>query len=67
MSSPAAIEKLVQRAGATRFVYDWTPKQAIVGFEIRKRAIRIPVDLPDPNDRTFTRTPARGEERAPAV
>lgn len=67
MSHPARIEQLVRRTGASRYVYDWRPRTALIGFELAGRHIRLQIALPAPDDPSFTRTPSRGEYRAPAT
>lgn len=63
--SRAEIERTLRRWGAEQFMYGWTDQAAIVGFVMRNRQVKFVVPMPDPNDRSFTHTPSRGNPAAP--
>lgn len=65
-ASRAEIERTLQRYGASGFMYGWEGTKHIVMFSMEGRRIRFVLDMPDPQDREFTHTPARGTERSPA-
>ena len=58
------IEKILRQHGADQFMYASSGCHAQVGFVISDRMIKITLNLPDPTDREFTHTPARGNKRA---
>lgn len=62
--SRAEIERTLRRWGAEQFMYGWTDQAAIVGFVMRNRQVKFVVPMPDPNDRSFTHTPSRGNPRS---
>lgn len=55
--SRAEIERILERYGATGFMYGWQRDTAIVAFEAKGRRIRFTIPLPDRHDRAFTHTP----------
>lgn len=59
------IERLLASFGATAYGTFHEPGRAILGFEIRGRRIRFIMPLPDPNERQFTHTPQKAEQRHP--
>jgi hypothetical protein len=61
--SRAEIERILQRYGATAFMYGWQSKMAMISFEVANRRYRVLLPLPDQNDSQFWRTPARGTKR----
>lgn len=65
--SRAEIERTLRRFGCEEFGYSWTPDGYRIGFRIKNRLVRYDLPLPRPEDRQFTRTPARGLERTPAA
>lgn len=52
--SKAEIERTLQRYGATSFLYGASPTQAMIGFVVEGRQIRMILQMPDRNDREFT-------------
>ena len=63
--SRGEIERVLQRYGATQFVYGWEESSAVIGFRADNRNIRFVVPLPDRNADEFTLTPGRKYERHP--
>lgn len=64
--SRAEIERTLKRYGAVQFAYGWDRAGAVIGFVAHGRQIRFLLPLPDPTNREFTHTPARGTKRSPA-
>jgi hypothetical protein len=62
--SLAEIEQILTRYGATGFAYGWSGNDAMVGFTVGNRMIRLVVPLPDKNSREFTHTPERQTQRS---
>lgn len=62
--SRAEIERTLLRYGATRFMYGWDEKHAMVSFVMRGKQIRFVVEMPDKNDPKFARTPSRRQLRS---
>jgi len=63
--SRAEIERILERWGATSFMYGWQRDRAIIAFELQDRRIRFELPMPGRDDRAFTRTPTglmRGEK-----
>ena len=62
--SRSEIERTLQRYGATRFLYGWEPKRAVIGFEINSRQIKMFLPLPNYEDFGLTDSKrwARSEE-----
>lgn len=65
--SKAEIERTLARYGASHFVYGTAPTGALVQFNMNDRSIRFTMALPQRNDREFTHTPSRGQERTRAA
>lgn len=65
--SIAEIERIVESYGATAFSYARRrdPGLAVVEFEMCDRRIRFVQPMPDPSDKEFTHTVARGTKRTP--
>jgi hypothetical protein len=57
--SKQEIETLLERFGATAFMYGRQGNRAAVGFELRGRRYRMLLNLPDPGDPVFSRTPEK--------
>lgn len=67
-ASKAEIERTLMRYGADEFMYGTTvAKGAVVQFRAHSRYVRFVLDLPDPTDPQFTRTPQRGTARTEAA
>jgi len=62
--SRAEIERILQRYGATGFLYGWQSTQAVIQFDMHDRRVRFILDMPDPYDRVFTHTPTRNTKRS---
>ena len=64
------IERTLARYGATQFVYGWDEGQAVIGFGVHGRQVRLQLPMPDRDAHEFTRTPtglprsATGAQRA---
>lgn len=65
--SRAEIERTLRRYGADGFMYGWETNRAVIGFTMNARQVRFVIGMPDPNERRFTHTEARGGCRARAV
>lgn len=59
------IEKTLSRYGATGFAYGWQGDVAILGFQMKGRAIKFALPMPARESREFTHTEARGTKRHP--
>jgi hypothetical protein len=55
--SLAEIEQQITRYGATGFIYGWSGDNAMIGFVVGGRQIRLTVPMPDRTNRVFTHTP----------
>lgn len=64
-SSRMELERTVRRYGADQFAYMTRSGQAVIGFVADGRQVRFTLPLPDPKERRFTHSPAKGLERAP--
>lgn len=64
--SRVEIERILQRYGATGFVYGWTDQRAMLGFEMRGRRLRFELPLPALNAKEFQTTPT-GRRRTPTA
>jgi hypothetical protein len=64
--SKTEIERTLQRFGADQFAYGWDETQALIGFRIAGRSVRMTLILPSPDDRMFSRTPT-GRRRTQAA
>ena len=62
--SRAEIETILRRYGATGFAYGWDETSAVLGFKVHNRQIKFILEMPDPNDQKFWRTPERKFERS---
>lgn len=65
--SRAEIEKTLTRYGANSFMYGWVEGHAAIGFQLNGRAIKFVLPMPNPNDREFTHTPEKNQERKPEI
>ena len=64
--SLAEVERTLTRYGASGFVYAWSGNDAMIGFVVGNRQIRLVIPLPDRNSRQFTHTPERHFPRSKA-
>lgn len=55
--SLAEIERSIVRYGATGFIYGWNGNDAMIGFVVKGRQIKLTVPMPDRNSRAITHTP----------
>lgn len=62
--SRAEIEAILRRYKADAFGYLSERDSAVVMFRMAGRNIKFILPMPDPEDREFTHTPARGERRS---
>lgn len=62
--SQMEISALLRKYGANGFQYGWEGDRAAVGFKAHGRVIRFVLDLPDPKDPEFAKTPT-GQVRKP--
>ena len=62
--SRAEIERILRRYGATGFMYGWQEDRAVLGFVARDRQVRFVLPMPNPRDRRFTHTEAKGLQRS---
>ena len=65
--SRTEIETTLKRYGATSFMYATEQTSALIGFRIADRMVKFVLPLPDPKDRKFTHTPAKGLPRSASV
>lgn len=67
-ASRTEIERTLRRYGADQFSYGWEHSDernfAVVSFRAHNRLIRFTLPMPDPDDRAFTHTPAKGMRRS---
>lgn len=61
--SQAELRKILARYGAEGFLFGEFKNQAAIQFGIRGRVVKFALDLPDPADDRFTKTPSRGRLR----
>jgi hypothetical protein len=61
--SKAEIERLLQRYGATGFLYGWNEGSAVIGFVMNARQVKLVLPLPDRGSTEFTETPSRNWTR----
>lgn len=61
--SEAEIKALLRRYGASEFMSGWDDRRAIVGFRKSGLTVRFVLTMPDPKERRFTHTEARGLPR----
>lgn len=64
--SRAEIERTLARYGASSFLYGWDADRAMVGFVAADRQVRFVLPMPARDDREFTHTPERGNQRSAA-
>ncbi|MGV3580037.1 hypothetical protein [Brevundimonas sp.] len=64
--SRSEIEATLKRYGATSFMYATGEDAAMVMFHIAERRVKFVLQMPNPNDRQFTHTPAKNMRRSPA-
>lgn len=62
--SLAELTRTVRRYGADSFAYMTDNEKAIVGFTVHGRQVRFILPMPDPKERRFTHSPARGTLRS---
>ncbi|MFD3162833.1 hypothetical protein [Herpetosiphon sp. NSE202] len=60
------IEQVLERYGATGFMYAWQNNAAAIIFEMHQRRIRFILPLPNRDSREFWYTPSRGTRRSDA-
>lgn len=60
------IERLLQRYGATAFVYGWQGDKSMIAFQYGRFQIRLIVPMPDRNERQFTHH-SRGKRESSAA
>ena len=65
--SRAEIERILQRYGATGFMYGWETTRAMIGFVIAERRYRTQLPLPDRQAAEFTRTPRAAQSVQPGL
>lgn len=65
--SLAEIEGTLTRYGAQQFAYGWSGDNAMVGFAIRGRQIKLVVPLPNRNSPAFTHSPQTRRLRSATV
>ncbi len=61
--SRAEIERILERYGASGFMYGWEGRRAIIGFRCRGLTVRFELELPDKEAAEFKRTPSRRQAR----
>lgn len=64
--SKAELERLLQRYGASAFMYAWDADRAVIQFKADDRLIRFVLPLPKRDDPAFRFTPAKRLERSQA-
>lgn len=50
----AEIETVLQRYGASHFMYGTSPERAVVAFQANSRRVKFELPMPNPFDREFT-------------
>jgi hypothetical protein len=60
--SQAEISETLRRYGATGFMFGWENQHAMIGFRANDRSVKFVLELPDPDDPEFRRTPT-GQQR----
>ncbi len=63
--SVGELKKIVQNYGGEDFAYIEKKDMAMVAFQINERTLKFEIHLPDKNDRKYTHTESRGNERHP--
>lgn len=64
--SRAEIEKIIVRAGASKFASVISENEAVIGFALRGKYVKFVLPLPNRNDRKFThRRPGGGKTEKP--
>lgn len=58
------IERILQRYGATGFMYGWTGNSAAIMFQMRGKTVKFVLPLPDKNSKEFTMTPRGRRKRS---
>lgn len=61
--SRAEIERILQRYGATGFLYGWNQDRAVIGFHMQNRQIKFVLQMPDKKDEAFWTTPGQRRRR----
>jgi hypothetical protein len=64
--SLAEIEQQITRYGASGFIYGWSGTNAMIGFVVSGRQIKLTVPMPDRNADEFRLTPSKKWERSDA-
>ncbi len=62
--SKAQIEQTLRRYGADQFIYGLEAERAVIGFRLGGRTVRITIDMPNPDDAQFHKTPTGRQRRA---
>jgi len=62
--SRSEIEKVLQRYGATGFMYGWEGSKAVIGFKQDNWVIKFELPMPDKNSDEFRITPSGRHERS---
>lgn len=60
--SKSEIESMLRRYGAGKFLTGWDSDRAVIGFEMKSRAIRMVLPLPNPADESFSRQGRRSAQ-----
>lgn len=61
------VEEVVRRFGADSFVSGYEGRTAFIAFRAMERMVRLTLEMPDPNDPAFHRTPTgRARDAGPA-
>jgi len=55
-TSKTEIERILQRYGADQFMHGWNAENAVIGFRMQSRFIRMVLPLPDRKDKQITHT-----------
>lgn len=53
------IERILQKYGASGFMYGWKGDAAVIAFEMHGKSIKFILPLPNKNDKKFKVTPKR--------
>jgi hypothetical protein len=62
--SRGEIERTLVRYGASHFMYGWQKGAAVVAFQMRGKAIKFVLPLPDRQSDAFTLTPSKKQRRS---
>lgn len=61
--SRAEIERILQRYGASKFMYGYDEEHSMIAFVADGRQVRFILPMPDKNDSKFTHTPTGRKRR----